>query len=126
MKTKLLKLGGLTWKVHLGRRDSTRAWKDLANSALPSASMDLLLLISNFKNQGLNKRDLVALSGGHTNGLSQCVIFRNRIYNATNIDLTFAKERRATCPRTGGNTNLAPFDPTPARFDTAYFKNLMK
>ncbi|MBA0713891.1 hypothetical protein Golax_012893, partial [Gossypium laxum] len=48
----------------------------------------------------------------------------NRIYNATNIDPTFAKERRVTCPRTGGNTNLAPFDPTPARFDTAYFKNL--
>ncbi|KAH1129714.1 hypothetical protein J1N35_001092 [Gossypium stocksii] len=70
--------------------------------------------------------DLVALSGGHAIGLSQCVIFRNRIYNATNIDLVFAKERRATCPRTGGNTNLAPFDPTPTRFDTAYFKNLVK
>ncbi|MBA0787136.1 hypothetical protein Gotri_025583 [Gossypium trilobum] len=35
--------------------------------------MDLPALISNFKNQGLNKRDLVALSGGHTIGLSQCV-----------------------------------------------------
>ncbi|MBA0784392.1 hypothetical protein Gotri_006886 [Gossypium trilobum] len=76
--------------------------------------MDLPALISNFKNQGLNKRDLVALSGGHTIGLSQCVIFRNMIYNATNIDPVFAKERRATCSRTGGNTNLAPFDPTPA------------
>ncbi|MBA0603723.1 hypothetical protein Gorai_002024, partial [Gossypium raimondii] len=34
--------------------------------------------------------------------------------------------RRATCSRTGGNTNLALFDPTPARFDTVYFKNLVK
>ncbi|MBA0603724.1 hypothetical protein Gorai_002025, partial [Gossypium raimondii] len=34
--------------------------------------------------------------------------------------------RRATCPCTGGNTNLTPFDLTLARFDTAYFKNLVK
>ncbi|KAK8289332.1 hypothetical protein V6Z11_D07G182800 [Gossypium hirsutum] len=107
-------LGGPTWKVRLGRRDSIRDWKDLANSTLPSASMDLPALISNFKNQGLNKRDLVALSGGHTIGLSQY------------IDLAFAKERRATCPCTEGNTNLTPFDLTLARFDSAYFKNLVK
>nr|XP_012466007.1 unnamed protein product [Gossypium raimondii] len=119
-------LGGPTWKVRLGRRDSTTASTALADNVLPSASMDLPALINNFKNQGLNKRDLVALSGGHTIGLSQCIIFRNRIYNATNIDPAFAKERRTTCPRTGGNTNLAPFDPTPARFDTTYFKNLVK
>ncbi|XWS22101.1 hypothetical protein CRYUN_Cryun29cG0005700 [Craigia yunnanensis] len=49
-----------------------------------------------------------------------------KIYNTTNIDPAFAKEHRATCPRVGGNTNLAPFDPTPARFDTAYFQNLVK
>ncbi|MBA0634793.1 hypothetical protein Godav_025010, partial [Gossypium davidsonii] len=94
----VLALGGPTWKVRLGRRDSTTASRALADSVLPSASMDLPALISNFKNQGLNTRDLVALSGGHTVGLSQCVIFRNRIYNATNIDPTFAKERRVTCP----------------------------
>ncbi|XWS22105.1 hypothetical protein CRYUN_Cryun29cG0006100 [Craigia yunnanensis] len=103
------------WKVQLGRRDSTTASRTLADSVLPSASMDLPALINNFKNQGLNPRDLLALSGGHTIGLSQCGIFRNRIYNATNIDPAFAKERRATCPRVGINANLAPFDPTPAR-----------
>ncbi|KAK8709563.1 hypothetical protein V6N13_060578 [Hibiscus sabdariffa] len=119
-------LGGPTWKVRLGRRDSTTASRALADSVLPLASMDLPALIDNFKNQGLNQRDLVALSGGHTLGLSRCSIFRNRIYNATNIDPAFAKQRRATCPRTGGNTNMAPFDPTPAKFDTAYFKNLVK
>ncbi|GMI96033.1 peroxidase 52 [Hibiscus trionum] len=96
-------LGGPTWRVRLGRRDSTTASRALADSVLPSASMDLPALIENFKKQGLN-----------------------RIYNATNIDPAFANERRATCPRTGGNSNLAPFDPTPAKFDTAYFKNLVK
>ncbi|KAK8684791.1 hypothetical protein V6N13_040807 [Hibiscus sabdariffa] len=95
-------LGGPTWRVRLGRRDSTTASRALADIVLPSASMDLPALIDNFKKQG------------------------NRIYNATNIDPAFAKERRATCPRTGGNSNLAPFDPTPAKFDTVYFKNLVK
>ncbi|EOY04509.1 Peroxidase superfamily protein, putative [Theobroma cacao] len=90
-------LGGPSWKVRLGRRDSTTASRALADSVLPSASMGLPALINNFKNQGLNHRDLVALSGGHTIGLLRCSIFRNRIYNATNIDPTFAKERRATC-----------------------------
>ncbi|XWS13075.1 hypothetical protein CRYUN_Cryun36dG0006400 [Craigia yunnanensis] len=119
-------LGGPSWKVRLGRRDSTTASKTLANSVLPSPFMDLPALINNFKNQGLNQRDLVALSGGHTIGLAQCFTFRNRIYNATNINSAFAKERRATCPRDGGDANLAPLDPTPARFDTSYFKNLVK
>ncbi|KAE8717587.1 Cationic peroxidase 1 [Hibiscus syriacus] len=119
-------LGGPTWKVRLGRRDSTRGRLDLANTVLPSASMDLPALINNFKKQGLNKRDLVALSGGQTIGFSQCLIFRNRIYNATNIDPAFAKHRRATCTRTKGNTNHAPFDSTPGHFDTAYFKDLVK
>ncbi|XWS09037.1 hypothetical protein CRYUN_Cryun40dG0051100 [Craigia yunnanensis] len=119
-------LGGPTWKVRLGRRDSTTARRTLADSVIPSASSDLPALINNFKNQGLNKRDLVALSGDNTIRLSQCAIFRNRIYNATNIDPAFAKERRLTCPRIGGNINLAPFDPMPGRFDTAYFKNLVK
>ncbi|KAE8698032.1 Peroxidase 70 [Hibiscus syriacus] len=114
-----LVLGGPTWKVRLGRRDSTTAGLDLENTSLPPASMDLPALINNFKKQGLNKRDLIALSGCHTVGFSQCLIFRNRIHNATNIDPAFAKHRRATCPLTGGNANHAPFD-------TAYFKDLVK
>ncbi|KAL4297677.1 hypothetical protein GQ457_12G003010 [Hibiscus cannabinus] len=47
-------LGGPTWKVRLGRRDSITASRALADSVLPSASMDLPALIKNFKNQGLN------------------------------------------------------------------------
>ncbi|KAE8718280.1 Peroxidase 2 [Hibiscus syriacus] len=119
-------LGGPSWKVLLGRRDSTTASRTQADTYLPAPFMDLPALINNFKNQGLNERDLVALSGGHTIGFAQCFTFRNRIYNATNIDPVFAENRRATCPRTGGDTNLAPLDPTPARFDNAYFNNLVK
>ncbi|KAL4386176.1 hypothetical protein GQ457_09G013070 [Hibiscus cannabinus] len=119
-------LGGPSWQVQLGRRDSTTASRAQADTDLPSPFLDLPALINSFKNHGLNERDLVALSGAHTIGFAQCFTFRNRIYNATNIDPAFAVERRATCPLTGGNTNLAPLDPTPVHFDTAYFNNLVK
>ncbi|XP_065853478.1 cationic peroxidase 1-like [Euphorbia lathyris] len=119
-------LGGPTWEVELGRRDSTTASRTKANTDIPSPFMDLPALITNFKNQGLDHKDLVALSGAHTLGFAQCRVFRNRIYNETNIDPKFASERRSRCPKTGGNTNLAPLDSTPAHFDVAYFTNLVK
>ncbi|KDP22792.1 hypothetical protein JCGZ_00379 [Jatropha curcas] len=119
-------LGGPTWTVQLGRRDSTTASRTKANRDIPSPFMDLPALITNFKNQGLNKKDLVSLSGGHTIGFARCIVFRNRIYNEANtIDPKFARQRRLTCPRVDGNTNLAPLDSSPARFDTAYFTDLI-
>ncbi|XP_058110565.1 peroxidase P7-like [Magnolia sinica] len=118
-------LGGPTWKVQLGRRDSTTASRTAANNNLPGPTMDLPALINNFKDHGLNTRDLVALSGGHTLGFAQCASFRDRIYNETNIFPNFARRVRRSCPRSGGDTNLEPFDSTPARFDVRYFKSLI-
>ncbi|XP_019187908.1 PREDICTED: peroxidase P7-like [Ipomoea nil] len=118
-------LGGPSWAVQLGRRDSTTASKTAANNDIPSPLMDLPALTNSFSKQGLDVKDLVALSGGHTLGFAQCRTFRNRIYNETNIDKAFAAKRQATCPRVGGDSNLAPLDPTPAYFDTKYFSNLV-
>lgn len=56
-------MGGPSWTVKLGRRDSTTANKDLANSDLPTFRDDLQLLISRFDKKGLSARDMVALSG---------------------------------------------------------------
>ncbi|CAL5389976.1 unnamed protein product [Camellia sinensis] len=119
-------LGGPTWMVQLGRRDSTTASQSEANTDIPSPLMDLPQLIENFKNKGLDTKDLVALSGGHSLGFAQCFVFRNRIYNESSIDPTFARDRQSTCPKSSGNSNLAPLDPTTAIFDTKYFSNLEK
>ncbi|KAL6987954.1 peroxidase [Sarracenia purpurea var. burkii] len=51
-------------------------------------------------------KDLVALSGGHTIGFAQCI---------------FARPGQSKCPAGG----LGPLDPTPAKFDTKYFSNLV-
>ncbi|KAK9064490.1 hypothetical protein SSX86_015872 [Deinandra increscens subsp. villosa] len=118
-------LGGPSWRVKLGRRDSTTASRTAANTSIPSPFMDLPALIKNFKDQGLDEDDLVVLSGAHTLGFAQCRTFRSRIYNDTNIDPAFASHLRTICPQVGGNSTLAPLDPTPSSFDVKYFTNLV-
>lgn len=79
-----------------------------------------------FAAKGLNARDLTVLSGAHTIGQGQCQFFRNRIYNETNIDTNFATTRKANCPASGGDTNLAPLENlTPNRFDNNYYRDLV-
>ncbi|KAJ9128798.1 hypothetical protein P3X46_034470, partial [Hevea brasiliensis] len=117
-------LGGPTWEVQLGRRDSATASRTAAETDLPSPFANLPELINGFKKQGLDEKDRVVLSGGHTLVFLKCGAFKNRIYNETNIDPKFVQKRRSTCPPNGGDGNLAPLDPTPARFDIAYFTNL--
>lgn len=109
----------------LGRRDSRTANLNAANSQIPSPFASLSTLISQFAAKGLSARDMTALSGAHTLGFSRCVAFRNRIYNETNINPTFAATRRANCPASGGDNNLSPLDGTPARFDLNYYQSLV-
>ncbi|TVU37247.1 hypothetical protein EJB05_10551, partial [Eragrostis curvula] len=121
-------LGGPSWTVPLGRRDSTTASLSQANSDLPAPSLDLANLTAAFAKKGLSRTDLVALSGAHTIGQSQCTNFRARIYNETNINAAFATLRKANCPAASGNGdgNLAPLDTTTATtFDNAYYTNLL-
>ncbi|XP_047967974.1 lignin-forming anionic peroxidase-like [Salvia hispanica] len=121
-------VGGPSWSVKLGRRDSTTANQAVANTDLPNPFSGLQVLIDAFDKKGLNARDMVALSGAHTLGQSQCFLFRGRIYsNGTDIDAGFASTRRRGCPRTGGDSNLAALDlVTPNSFDNNYFKNLVQ
>ncbi|ERN02878.1 hypothetical protein AMTR_s00589p00011350 [Amborella trichopoda] len=121
----MIKLGGPTWTVPLGRRDSKTASLRLANSDIAPGSFNLGQLISNFAKQGLNLKDLVVLSGAHTIGLARCVTFRGRIYNDTNINPSFARALQRKCPRVGNNNTLQQLDlVTPDIFDNSYYKNL--
>ncbi|KAL6505822.1 hypothetical protein OROHE_023201 [Orobanche hederae] len=121
-------VGGPSWTVKLGRRDSTTANRTQANTDLPSPFASLQDLISAFANKGLSQTDMVALSGSHTLGQAQCFLFRARIYsNGTDIDPIFASNLTSQCPQSGGDSNLAPLDlVTPNFFDNNYFKNLIQ
>ncbi|CAN1122048.1 Peroxidase 72 [Linum perenne] len=102
--------GGPSWEVPLGRRDSK------------SAST----ILTKFKLQGLNTVDLVALSGSHTIGNSRCTSFRQRLYNQTGLDSSYASQLKNRCPRSGGDQNLFFLDfQTPFHFDNSYFKNIL-
>ncbi|XP_057743425.1 peroxidase P7-like [Arachis stenosperma] len=120
-------LGGPTWDVRLGRRDSTTANPNGANTNLPAPFLDLPQLIKSFQNQGLDENDLVALYGAHTIGSARCVTYRGHIYNDTNIDPKFANSLRYICPRDVGvgDDNLAPLDCTATKFDSQYYSDLI-
>ncbi|URE42377.1 Peroxidase, partial [Musa troglodytarum] len=96
-------LGGPPWTVQLGRRDATTASLDAANTEIPSPKSDLDDLISAYSKKGLSTTDMVALSGAHTIGQSNC-------------------------PSSGGgDDNLSPLDAvTCTLFDNFYFRNLVK
>ncbi|MBA0840852.1 hypothetical protein Goarm_003395 [Gossypium armourianum] len=100
-------LGGPSWTVLLGRRDSTTASLSAANSNIPAPTLNLSGLITAFSNKGFTAKEMVALSGSHTIGQARCTTFRTRIYNETNIDSTFATSLRANCPSTGGDNSLS-------------------
>ncbi|MFS7976668.1 putative peroxidase [Helianthus anomalus] len=118
-------LGGPSWKVKLGRRDSTTASPTAADANIPAPSMDLPALIKNFEDQGLDEEDLVVLSGAYTLGFAQCRTFTPCIYSDTNIDPAFASHLRTICPQVRGDSTLAPLDPTPTSFDVKYFTDLV-
>jgi peroxidase len=58
-------LGGPSWTVMLGRRDSTTASKSGANNNIPPPTSSLSNLISLFQAQGLSTKEMVALSGNN-------------------------------------------------------------
>ncbi|KAJ0007477.1 hypothetical protein Pint_30705 [Pistacia integerrima] len=119
-------LGGPSWTVQLGRRDSTTASLGAANTDLPSPLLDLSDLISSFAKKGFSAKEMVVLSGAHTTGQARCSMFRERLYNETTIDSSFATSLKSNCPTTGSNNNLSPLDAhSPVIFDNLYFNNLI-
>eukprot|EP00253_Pinus_taeda_P000167 PITA_00167 len=121
----VVQLGGPTWTVLLGRRDSTTASLSAANTNIPSPASNLSALISSFTAHGLSTKDLVALSGAHTIGQARCTTFRARIYNESNIDTSFATSVKSNCPSAGGDNTLSPLDvATPTTFDSNYYTDL--
>ncbi|KAM3293333.1 hypothetical protein ACQJBY_036725 [Aegilops geniculata] len=122
-------LGGPSWEVKMGRRDSTTASFNGAENNIPPPTSGLANLTSLFAAQGLSQKDMVALSGAHTIGQARCTFFRDHIYNDTNIDSGFARSRQSGCPCTAGSgdNNLAPLDlQTPTIFENDYYKNLVQ
>lgn len=126
--------GGPYWELPLGRRDSRTANMKLANKNLPPPNATLHRLIKFFRRQGLDKVDLVALSGSHTIGSARCVSFKQRLYNQhrdnrpdSTLETSFYHTLASACPRAGGDGEIRPLDlVSPSRFDNSYYKLILE
>ncbi|GMI97994.1 PEROXIDASE 72 [Hibiscus trionum] len=126
-------IGGPSWEVPLGRRDSKGASLSGSNNNIPAPNNTFQTILTKFKLQGLDIVDLVALSGSHTIGNARCTSFRQRLYHQSGnaqpdytLDQAYASQLRANCPRSGGDQNLFVLDfVSPIKFDNSYFKNLL-
>ncbi|CAI0405084.1 unnamed protein product [Linum tenue] len=126
-------LGGPSWEVDLGRKDSLTAGRAAVNTSIPPPTFNLTALAASFSSQGLSFRDLISLSGSGRlfNNLVELRPFaeslRGHIYNDSDIDPSFAESLQQICPRSGSDGVLAPLDlKTPTHFDNCYYRNLLR
>ncbi|XP_031494546.1 peroxidase 19-like isoform X1 [Nymphaea colorata] len=125
--------GGPNYPVMKGRRDGTISLASRVRNNMPRPNSTVDELLRLFSSKGLNKSDLVALSGAHTIGFVHCDQFVNRLYDFhhtkqpdPSMEPRLLKALRMTCPPAGGNTDVvAPCDVmTPFTFDHMYYGNL--
>ncbi|KAK1325004.1 Peroxidase 56 [Acorus calamus] len=90
-----------------------------------------------FGANGLNAKDLVVLSGGHTIGNSHCSSFSNRIYNYSGrgdstdtdpkLDRAYVPTLRVKCKSPNDVTTIVEMDPGSFKtFDADYYKLVSK
>ncbi|PON49187.1 Peroxidase [Parasponia andersonii] len=126
--------GGPFWPVLLGRRDGTTASQKSANEQIPSPSESLKDITAKFTSKGLDLKDVVVLSGGHTIGFAQCTTFKRRLFDFKgsgnpdpSLDSSMLSNLQSICPNgDASNTNLAPLDSTTSlMFDNSYYTNVV-
>ncbi|XP_076922099.1 peroxidase 27-like [Bidens hawaiensis] len=127
---------GPYWEVETGRKDGkVSLFSDPINpvTGLPPPSANITFLKQSFALRGLNTKDLVVLSGGHTIGVSHCSSFENRLYNFTGkgdtdptMNQNYIARLKLKCkPR--DQTTLAELDPGSFKtFDDSYFRLVTK
>ncbi|EXC46562.1 Peroxidase 12 [Morus notabilis] len=120
--------GGPDYAVPLGRRDGlTFATRAVTIANLPSSASNASTIVAFLATKNLDATDAVALSGGHTIGLSNCSSFNNRLYPTQDpvMDQTFAKNLKAICPTNNTVATTVLDIRSPNAFDNKYYVNLM-
>ncbi|KAJ6735984.1 PEROXIDASE 25-RELATED [Salix viminalis] len=79
------------------------------------------------RRDGFDATDVVALSGGHTIGISHCSSFTDRLYPTqdTSMDKTFANNLKKVCPTSDFNSTTVLDIRSPNKFDNKYYVDLM-
>ncbi|CAA6658298.1 unnamed protein product [Spirodela intermedia] len=121
-----------------GRRDGSVSIDTEALRLLPAFSANISTLKSQFDDVGLDSKDLVLLSGGHTIGNAHCFTFTGRLYNFSgrgdnsdtdpSLERNYLAKLRAKCAQgTSDALKLVEMDPGSfTTFDNSYFKLVAK
>ncbi|CAH9082458.1 unnamed protein product [Cuscuta europaea] len=115
------KFTGRTYNITLGaRRDARTANLTGANTQLPAPFDNLTVQTQKFADKNFSQREMVALAGAHTIGVSRCVLLCQSGNLNANRTATLA------CNCTAPGTAVVGMDPTPTTFDKRYFEELVK
>ena len=124
----LLQSGGPDYEIPLGRRDGlTFATRELTVTNLPAPSSNTTTILTSLATKNLDPTDVVALSGGHTIGISHCSSFTHRLYSSQDLIMgkIFGKYLKLTCPTSiTDNTTMLDIR-SPNEFDNKYYVDLM-
>ncbi|KAH7278051.1 hypothetical protein KP509_38G021800 [Ceratopteris richardii] len=124
--------GGPIIPMRTGRRDGlSAASNQTVVNNIPPPTLNITALKQNFQNQGLDSRDLVALSGGHTIGRAHCRFVDPQITPTISTDLNtaFALNLSRICLPANNSikarqTTHLDFI-TQNLFDNSYFQNVL-
>uniref|UniRef100_A0A6N2KWK5 Peroxidase n=1 Tax=Salix viminalis TaxID=40686 RepID=A0A6N2KWK5_SALVM len=120
--------GGPDYDVPLGRRDGLNfATQNATLQNLPPPFANADTILSSLATKSFDPTDVVALSGGHTIGISHCSSFTDRLYPAQDptMDKTFANNLKCICPASDTNSTTVLDIRSPDNFDNKYYVDLM-
>lgn len=120
--------GGPDYNIPLGRKDGLGfATRNATLANLPPPFANTSTLLTSLATKNFNPTDVVALSGGHTIGISHCTSFTSRLYpnQDSTLDKTFANNLKRTCPTTNSNNTVVMDIRSPNVFDNKYYVDLM-
>ncbi|KAF7014555.1 hypothetical protein CFC21_028538 [Triticum aestivum] len=127
--SKILSGNKINFSMPAGRYDGSVSLKDETLPNLPPPFANLNTLTQMFAKKGLSQTDMVALSGAHSIGRSQCSSFRDRLQppandnSTTSMDTTYAGKLTQDCP--AGSDPTVPQDyKTPDVLDSQYYRNV--
>jgi peroxidase len=128
--SKILSSYSIDYLVPAGRYDGKVSFaNETLGQNLPPPFADVALLIKMFADKGLNKDDMVVLSGAHTIGDSHCSSFSDRVHPPTSpspsMNSGLAASLNATCHTPNNATTTVPQDSvTPNALDNQYYRNV--
>ncbi|KZV20088.1 peroxidase 12 [Dorcoceras hygrometricum] len=120
--------GGPDYDVPLGRRDGLNfATVNATLANLPPPSSNTTALLNSLAQKNFTATDVVALSGGHTIGISHCISFTGRLYPSQDptLDQTFARNLKRTCPAANTDNTTVLDIRSPDTFDNKYYVDLL-